>query len=395
MKELKERKINVLLCCVRVCCILIMCCFTIGMNAQVTIGSNKIPQGGSLLELKQYDPGADNATSDKGMLYPRVKLDENYKNELHPMYDVTSSDYITNKAALKKSHMGLVVFNITTSDSFTPGLYCWNGDSWRRLDDSPSIKPGIGSKQLLCSSAVLTPSTYAKDIPLKDYYLKVPYLGGTGGSYEGAAPVAGTNGLSIERIGGKLAYGSGEVVYRVTGTPENSSPATTLFPIDFLGESCYATVGSVSSVNLRNLEEDVRVTSLFHTNYNGELATELKFGDITIEEAGSYAFSLRLYGLVGHNTATRMPYYIYLQKNNKNNLVDAAEIDLVLVSTSDYTDYSYSITLGGIFDVGDKVIISMNRASNQASNWEGPVWRLKMGGNPTTPVRTSLIYWKL
>lgn len=369
-------------------------CFTaISLNAQVTIGSDKAPEQGSLLELKEYPAKADNSTSDKGMLYPRVKLDENYKNELYPMYDVTSNNYITNKDALKKSHMGLVVFNITSSDSFSPGLYCWSGDTWRRLDDSPPTKPGIGSNQLLCASATLTPATYTAGVPLKDYYLKVPYLGGTGGSYEGAAAVAGTNGLSIERIGGKLAYGSGEVVYRVIGTPENSSPSTSTFPIDFLGESCYATVGSVTSVNVRVLDADTPISTDYLSNTSGSAATELNFGDIIIEETGSYAFSLRLYGRIPYSgSPMRMPYYIYLQKNDKNTVLDAAEIDLIVTSN---TDYSYSITLGGLFEVGDKVIISMHKPSS-TDGWKGPNWTLRVNKvNPKSPVRTSLIYWKL
>lgn len=394
MKEQKERKITVLFCCVRVCCVLIMCCLTIGMNAQVTIGSNKVPQGGSLLELKEYDPRDDNETSDRGFIHPRVKLTN--KSELYPMYSSTDANYLAKKDELKKSHAGLTVFNVNETSEFSPGLHIWSGKEWRRFESNPVIKPEVGT--LLCPSAAMTPAIYKAG----EYFegiIKMPYLGGNGGSYESTAAEGGTpatNNLFIERIGGILGYGGGDILYRVYGTPLADSPTTTTFPITFFNQTCDVTVGGgISSVNLRNLEEDIVVNTLFHTNYNGELATDLKFGDITIEEAGSYAFSLRLYGLVGSKSATRVPYYIYLQRNDKTTLVDAAEIDLVILTTGDYTDYSYSITLGGVFDVGDKVIISMNKASNQASNWQGPNWRLKKGGNPTTPVRTSLIYWKL
>jgi len=363
------------------------------MNAQVTIGSNSSPQGGSLLELKEFEPGSANETSKKGMIYPRVELKDAYKDELHPMYDIASADYITNKVALKKSHIGLMVYNVTSGSVFTPGLYCWNGESWRKVDDSPALKPGIGSNQLLCASATLSPATYTAGVPLVDYYLKVPYLGGTGGSYEGAAAVAGTNGLSIERIGGKLAFGSGEVVYRVTGTPTYSSPTTSDFPIDFLGESCTATVGSVTSVNIKNLTSDISIKSNYGPNYNGKAATILPFGEINITETGSYAFSLRLYGNIPYSgDPSRMPYYIYLQKNDRNTLMDAAELDLIVTTN---TEYSYSVTLGGLFEAGDKVLISMDRANNTGNNWTGPQWNLKKGNNPTSPVRTSLIYWKL
>ncbi|MDR3058130.1 MAG: hypothetical protein LBU84_08310, partial [Prevotella sp.] len=52
------------------------------------------------------------------------------------------------------------------------------------------------------------------------------------------------------------------------------------------------------------------------------------------------------------------------------------------------TDYSYSVTLGGTFDAGEKVIVTMARPGY------GP-WSLKMGPDATSPVRTSLVYWKL
>jgi len=394
MKEKKVRKIRELWRNAKVGCIVVFCLSAVGVNAQVTIGSGTPAESGALLDLKQSDAGSNNETSKKGMIYPRVALDDNYKDDLYPMFDVASAEYIDKKDELKKSHTGLVVYNVTQGTIFSPGLYCWNGETWRKMDDSPAIKPGIGENQLLCANATLSPATYTAGVELKDYYLKVPYLGGTGGNYEGAPPVAGTNGLSIERIGGKLAFGSGEVVYRVTGTPTHSSPTTTTFPIEFLGETGDVTVGDVSSVNLKNLMSNVEVKTNFTTNSSGSAATELPFGDIIIEETGSYAFSLRLYGKIPYsgNNPMRLAYYIFLQKNDKNTLMDAAELDLIV--TTD-TDYSYSVTLGGLFEAGDKVIISMHRSNYVPTNWTAPAWTLKMGSSPTSPVRTSLIYWKL
>jgi len=363
------------------------------LKSQVTIGMDKSPEGGAILDMKEFPAGDINQTSTKGVIYPRVELSEVHKDDLHPMYDVASAEYINHKDALKKSHTGLVVYNVTISSSFMPGLYCWNGTTWRKMDDSPAVEAGISQGKLLCANATMSPATYTAGQQLVDYYLKVPYMGGNGGVYEGAPPVAGTNGLSIERIGGKLAYGSGEVVYRVTGEPTASSPATATFPIDFLGESCHATVGAVSSVNMRMLEAETKVSTLYLSNPSGSQATELKFGDLVIEETGSYAFSLRLYGEVSYKgDPMRMPYYIFLQKNDKNTVLDAAEIDLIVTSA---TDYSYSITLGGLFEAGDKVIISMHKPSS-TDGWKGPDWKLRINlTNPDSPVRTSLIYWKI
>lgn len=80
--------------------------------------------------------------------------------------------------------------------------------------------------------------------------------------------------------------------------------------------------------------------------------------------------------------------YIF-KKNNKSTLIDAAEIDVVVLGLpTNQQDYSYSVTLGGTFDAGDKVIISMLRPD--LSNWT-----LRQGLSSTSAIRTSLIYWKL
>ncbi|MDR2951113.1 MAG: hypothetical protein LBV71_18150 [Prevotella sp.] len=376
-------------------CIAFACFMFIGnAKAQVTIGSGLAPEGGSLLDMKEDPtvPFANNATSTKGMLYPRVELNDAYRTDLHPMYDVSSADYNTNKANLKKSHTGLIVFNVTTSSYFSPGLYFWSGIEWRRMDDSPAVEASV--TDLLCTNAIMSPSSYSTGVPF-DGIVKIPYIGGTGGAYDGTVPIGGTaatNNLYIERIGGKLNYGGGEVMYRISGTPSVSSPTTTTFPINFLGKTCNVTVGSgVSSVNIKNLTSDAVISRPFDPNTDDSAnANTLTFGEITITEAGSYAFSLRLYGRLSQDGAGRWPFYIYLQKNNKSTVIDAAEIDLVTVQLGHiYRDYSYSVTLGGIYEVGDKVIISMHKPET------GPSWTLSQGPNSTSPVRTSLIYWKL
>jgi hypothetical protein len=52
-------------------------------RAQVTIGASIEPNKGAFLDLKQRDPDANNTTSDKGLLLPRVQLTDLTK--LYPM----------------------------------------------------------------------------------------------------------------------------------------------------------------------------------------------------------------------------------------------------------------------------------------------------------------------
>ncbi len=377
-------------------CIAFACFMFIGnAKAQVTIGSGLAPEGGSILDLKEHVAGGtNNETADKGVVLPRVILTNKY--ELYPMYwnsntNSEIADYTANKAARKLSHVGMTVYNVTTStpSDFVSGVHTWTGTEWRKIDDSPVIQPQITN--LICGSAQMTPNTYQATVPFEGI-LKVPYLGGNGGSYDGEASYPIGNDLHIERIGGKLAYGGGEVMYRVFGTPANSSPIeTTISSINFLGFTCSNTkIGNgMTGINLRTLTTQTVINTEYNETTLATVSDELPFGTITIPESGSYAFSFRLYGQISYGNATmRFPFYIFLSKNNKSvmsNLVDAAEIDLIVNNT---WDYSYSVTLGGAFNAGDEVIISMARPGLGS-------WTLKTNSNPASPIRTSLIYWKL
>ncbi|MFG5856849.1 MULTISPECIES: hypothetical protein [Dysgonomonas] len=362
-------------------------------TAQVTIGSNVSPEGGSVLDIKEFTPKSENQTSDKGVVLPRVLLTN--KNELYPMYWNTSTnsevaEYTSNKADLKRTHVGMTVFNVTNTGDFVSGVHTWTGTEWRKIDDSPVIQPQITS--LICSGSQMTPNTYTANVPFEGI-LKVPYLGGNGGSYSGTVAASIGNGLSMERIGGKLAYGGGEVMYRIFGTPTVSSPTATIIPsIDFLGQSCSSIkIGDgMIGINLKNLTSDITISTTYNSvSGDHSQANQLPFGDITITESGSYAFSLRLYGRIGTTSQNRLPFYIYLQKNDKSTLMDAAEIDVVVLGLpTNQQDYSYSVTLGGTFNAGDKVIISMLRPD--LSNWT-----LRQGLSSNSAIRTSLIYWKL
>ncbi|MDR2118974.1 MAG: hypothetical protein LBP25_05530 [Tannerellaceae bacterium] len=365
------------------------------MNAQVTIGADIPPREGALLDMKESNIiSGNNITATKGMLYPRVGLTS--KNNLFPMFENDGSGGYKigstphSKVTEDNNHIGLTVFNVTNAGDFVPGLHIWDGAEWRRLDDNPVIQPQISS--LICGSITMIPNKYTAGTPFEGL-LKVPYIGGNGGVYSGTAAVAIGNGLSISRIGGTLAIGGGEVMYRVFGTPTVTSPTITQLTVDFLGKTCTAiNVGSgdVTSVYVKNLTTDAIIDAPYSSS-NTATATTVPFESITIPEAGSYAFSIRLYGKINTTAVGRRPFYIYLHRNDKTNanMMDCAEIDIVTINQPvDYQDYSYSITLGGAFEAGDDIIISMHRGASD------PRITLKAGGQ-ASPVRTSLIYWKL
>lgn len=410
--------------------------------AQVTIGSDISPQNGVLLELKERTPSTpslDNSTSDRGILFPRVKLTD--KSNLFPMfeddgnggYKIESTQYV--KSDEDKAHTGLIVFNVNLNKDFIGGLYIWNGEEWRKFEDNPVIQPSIES--LICEAIQMSPNKYEKGSDFSGV-LKVPYTGGNGGLYHGLPKIeikdtlgsTPVKGLYLELSQGKLGIGGGEIQYNISGTPSEASPETTDFMISFLGKSCPVSVGSgINTLGTRTLQTISKITTVRPGN-DPSSADLLDFGEITIPETGSYAFNIRLYGLlVDHSgnvssnpkvenhayKSMRRPYYIYLQAlpKGKTNVADEimqdnAEIDLVTApmaaSWSDYFDYSYTISLGGSFQSGDKVRIRMYTGSQQ------PHWHLKNGGtykangtvqeknpspDPDSPTRTSLIFWKL
>lgn len=375
-------------------------------KAQVTIGSNEPPSKGAMLDLKEQTPSnplADNSTAGKGVLYPRVKLVD--KDNLFPMfqsngtngYKVDAQTYV--KEDEDRNHIGLIVYNTTSTGDFLPGLHMWDGKVWKRIDDTPAIQPKIS--QVVCNSISIIPDQYTKDVPYEGI-LKIPYTGGNGGIYTGTEAVSIGNGLSLELLDGKLSIGGGEAIYRISGTPSVSTPTLTNFTASFLGESCNISMGSgdVKSIYVKNLSQDITISAQYANNSPGT-ANTLPFegGNVEIIETGTYVFSLRLYGTVtkGGTEAIydREPYYIYLSRNDQTTVLDAAEIDLVAPNNN--TEYSYTITLGGAFVAGDKVIVSMHRPTGGATARK---WILRQksctGGTISAcPVRTSMVYWKL
>lgn len=96
-------------------------------HAQVTIGSSLEPVKGAILDLKQHLPNADNTTASKGLLMPRVEL-----NDLKSLSDISDVD-----PSQAESYTGLVVFNtlenINSCISIPKGLYVWNSQEWEGI----------------------------------------------------------------------------------------------------------------------------------------------------------------------------------------------------------------------------------------------------------------------
>jgi hypothetical protein len=208
---------------------------------QVTIGSPAVTTSSALLNVE---------ATDKGILLPRVTLTHNK--------DVTT---ISNPA------IGLLVYNtgayedpVTHDYPFAvTGFLYWNGKEWKLMNNSTSIPPSIGI--LDCGGVMLSPGIYYSGVAYTGI-VRIPYSDGNGGYYTGGSTFT-SNGLTFVLQDGKLENGNGELVLGVTGTPNISSPAPVIIPVNgadansiqipFWNGNCNLTVGNLMDADIKTI----------------------------------------------------------------------------------------------------------------------------------------------
>jgi len=186
---------------------------------QVTIGSSLAADPTAALNV---------VATNKGVLFPRVTL------QAHD-----------DKMTIPDPTTGLLVYNTGAGALKAIGYLYWNGREWVQLNSATTKAPEISA--LDCINARIIPSRYDAGVPYEGVLI-VPYSGGNGGYYGSgvAIPSHGVTGLTATLQPGNLAYGNGELVYTLSGTPSESSPHLSTFNIEFLGMQCQAIVGSNS-----------------------------------------------------------------------------------------------------------------------------------------------------
>jgi len=117
------------------------------LKAQVTVGSDNVPNLGALLDLKEDNVTGKNAV--RGLGLPRVHLEEH--ESLYPMFNKDKSDAtsykdkdgntIAARATADQAHTGLTVFNVNPVYPFCIGVYVWYGDIWVRLPEDCPVPP--------------------------------------------------------------------------------------------------------------------------------------------------------------------------------------------------------------------------------------------------------------
>ncbi len=109
----------------------------IQVKAQVTIGSSAQPNRAALLDIKDKEtPGINNETATTGgLLLPRVLLVNS--TTLEPFIPLTDADWVNaSTSKIKEKHVGLQVYNLSTSNDFVQGVYVWNGTTWETQEQA-------------------------------------------------------------------------------------------------------------------------------------------------------------------------------------------------------------------------------------------------------------------
>ncbi|MDQ0064387.1 hypothetical protein [Chryseobacterium lathyri] len=176
------------------------------ITSKGSAGIGTLPDSYAALDVK---------SANQGILAPRINL-----TSVNLDLNADGDNSIANQPK------GLLVYNTADSPtSLTEGYYFWNGMEWRRIDNKSSAAPKV---TLQCGQAYLEPaqSITGGVSVLPGTILKIPYVAGNGGGYNGVVlSSVGNQALTATLSGGTLAEGSGSLILNISGTPTAAQQA--------------------------------------------------------------------------------------------------------------------------------------------------------------------------
>ncbi|GHU63280.1 hypothetical protein FACS1894123_05730 [Bacteroidia bacterium] len=264
------------------------------MHAQVTIGLDEAPAPGSLLQLKDKVNVTDGTfNAHKGMGLPRVQLSE--KNQLYPMFllnpdDPTSgpdANYQTNKNQLDKTHIGLLVYNLTEDEDkdLYPGLYQWDGKEWKSFE----AKMGNAKfAQLTCGDIIVNGTYIEGTVVTAANYLTVNLDVAKVGAY--SFTITSGNGYSFYLSGIALSAGPMTVNVPCQGKPiKAQTDKLTISGIDVVG-TCQPEVNVASSVAKYSIScSSVSVNGIYIKGTSLDPGNNTITMTVTVSDVGSYS----------------------------------------------------------------------------------------------------------
>lgn len=199
----------------------------------------------------------DITSSNKGVLLPRIAL-------------ASATDQTTIPSPAK----GLLVYNTGTAGLNYNGYVFWSGTEWRTFNNSSTNAGTIGT--VTCNSVSLSPYSYTAGTPYNGS-MTVSYVGGNGGVYP-AQTVGPVNGLTATLLSGNFNNGPGNLVYSVSGTPTVTSPATTVFPLNIGGQTCNATVGQGTTLDIGGISANTYYANTSAMTAGQYFSANVKYG---------------------------------------------------------------------------------------------------------------------
>ncbi|PQA93625.1 hypothetical protein B0A69_11525 [Chryseobacterium shigense] len=199
----------------------------------------------------------DVASSDKGVLLPRIALES-----------------ATDQTTIPSPAKGLLIYNTGTAGLNYTGYVFWSGTEWRTFNNSSTNVGTLGA--ITCNSASLSPYSYTVGTPYNGS-MTIPYVGGNGGTYP-AQTIGPINGLTATLISGNFNTGPGNLVYAVSGTSTVASPVSTTFPISIGGQSCNAEVGKGSTLDIGGISANTYFVNASAMTSGKYFSDNVKYG---------------------------------------------------------------------------------------------------------------------
>jgi len=154
----------------------------------------------------------------------KMEVASNNQGFLPPRMTLTQRDAITNPAD------GLMIFN---TSSGCPNYFF--GGIWHEWCGT-SVLPLATLTSLFCDSFSMS-GNLLMSTPIANANITIPYSGGNGGTYTAQTfNSTGVNGVIAQLHGGNLGNGTGNLLFTLSGTPDNSGTAN--FQISVGGKTC-------------------------------------------------------------------------------------------------------------------------------------------------------------
>jgi uncharacterized protein (TIGR02145 family) len=114
----------------------------------------------------------------------------------------------------------------------------------------------VGSIDSLDCEGKVQLNYLAEDSPAENVQISLPYFGGNGGVYQNQSILSGTvNGLTAELNSGNFDFGSGMLVYSISGTPEGFGTAS--FNISIGGKQCQININVADTGSVRDIDGNI------------------------------------------------------------------------------------------------------------------------------------------